>query len=102
MSISISLARRIAAGAIGTGAVAGAMFFSGAPVASAAPAPMPAVGPAVIAPMPPRTGYGHGPWGHGPWGWGHPGWGWGQRGWGLGHGGFWGQPGFWGANHLWW
>ena len=37
MSYSLSSARRIAAGAIGASAVAGAMLFGGTPIAKAAP-----------------------------------------------------------------
>ncbi len=84
MTYSLSSARRFAVSAIGTGAVAGAMFLGAAPAAEAAPAPMPAVGPVHVAP--PAWG-GHGG-GHG-FGGGHGGFG---RG-GFGHGGF-GRGGF--------
>ena len=42
MSISLSSARRIAAGAVGASAVAGAMLFGALPMAQAASAPAPA------------------------------------------------------------
>ena len=41
MTISLSSARRIAAGAVGAGAVAGAMLFGAIPMAQAASAPAP-------------------------------------------------------------
>ena len=89
MSYSLSSARRIAAGTIGAGAVAGAMLFGATPAANAAPsAPIPAVvGPMHVAP--PARGGGHG-FGHGG-GFGRGGFG---RG-GFGNGGF-GRGGFWG------
>ena len=75
MSYSLSSARRIAAGALGAGAVAGAMLFGATPAANAAPAaPIPAVvGPMHVAP--PAFG---------------------------GRGGFWGHQGFLGGHHRWW
>ena len=55
MSISLSLARRLAAGAVGTSAVAGAMLFGALPAANAALAPAPqtvgTVGTAHVAPV---------------------------------------------------
>ena len=42
MSISVSSARRIAAGAVGASAVAGAMLFGAIPMAQAASVPAPA------------------------------------------------------------
>jgi hypothetical protein len=59
LSTSMSSARRLAVGAIGAGAVAGAMLFGATPAANAASAvPAPAVGgPYHVAPV----------W----WGWGH-------------------------------
>jgi len=129
--ISSRSLRGAAASALGAGAVAGALFFGGAPVAQAAPAPVPAApvtsfdtvgphgGPGLI-PERPGGGGGHG-WGggghggfgrgggfggHGGWGrgggWGgHGGWG---RGWG-GHGGWghggWGRGGWWGDRGFW-
>ncbi|WAJ45725.1 hypothetical protein OK015_04245 [Mycobacterium sp. Aquia_216] len=108
---SLRSIRGVAAGAIGAGAVAGAMLFGGIPAAQAAPAPAPAtsfetVGPHGGAPLSPGVlperpgghGWGHGGWGHGGFGhgWGHSGWGhggfgrgWGHGGWGHGWGHFW-------------
>jgi hypothetical protein len=113
---SLRSIRGAAAGAVGAGAVAGAMLFGGMPVAQAAPpAPAPAtsfetVGPHGGAPLGPGLlpdrpgghgwGGGHGGWGHGGFGrggWGHGGWGhgggwgrgWGHGGWGHGWGHFW-------------
>jgi hypothetical protein len=71
MSYSLSSARRLAAGAVGAGAVAGAMLFGATPAANAAPAQMPAVmgpahvatAPAFIAPQPDWWGHHHF-WGH--------------------------------------
>ncbi|HUB58805.1 MAG TPA: hypothetical protein VMB04_27020 [Mycobacterium sp.] len=68
MSYSLSSARRLAAGAVGAGAVAGAMLFGATPAANAAPAQMPAVmgpahvatAPAFIAPQPDWWGHHHG------------------------------------------
>jgi hypothetical protein len=111
MLISLRSVRGAAAGALGAGALAGAMLFGGTPVAEAAPAPAPATsftmawpngtpgGPAVI---PTRGGFGGG--GHGGWGGGHGGWGhggggrggWDHGGWGRGG---WGHGGWWGP---WW
>ncbi|WP_131806000.1 hypothetical protein [Mycobacterium alsense] len=72
--------RNAAAGAIGAGALAGAMFFGGVPVANAAPPPAPATSFATVGPHGPGVipvdhhwwhhGWGHHGWGHG---WGHPG-----------------------------
>jgi hypothetical protein len=105
--ISLRSMRGAAAGAVGAGAVAGAMLFGGIPAAQAAPAPAPTsfdtAGPHGGAPLSPgllpeRPGWGHGGGGHG--GWGHGGWGhgggWG-RGWG--NGGGWGHG--WGGGHGW-
>src|ERR1700743_3008144 len=98
MMISSRSLRSAAAGALSSGAVAGALFFGGAPVAQAAPAPAPAApitsfdtvgphgGPGTI---PERPGGGGGG-GHG-WGGGGHGGGWG------GHGG-WGRGGGWGGH----
>jgi hypothetical protein len=59
MSISLSSARRLAAGAVGATAVAGAMLFGATPAANAAPGPAPvSVGWHDPAPL------GHGGWGH--------------------------------------
>lgn len=41
MLLSARIARRAVAGAVGTGAIAGAMFFGAMPLASAQPAPAP-------------------------------------------------------------
>jgi hypothetical protein len=55
MSISLSSARRIAAGAVGASAVAGAMLFGAIPMAQAAsvpaPAPTAAQGASHVAPV---------------------------------------------------
>jgi hypothetical protein len=72
MSYSLSSARRLAAGAVGATAVAGAMLFGATPAANAAPAHMPAVvgpahvatAPAFIAPQPAWWGHHHGGFGH--------------------------------------
>jgi hypothetical protein len=71
MSYSLSSARRLAAGAVGASAVAGAMLFGATPAANAAPAHIPAVvgpahvatAPAFIAPQPAFWGH-HGGFGH--------------------------------------
>lgn len=122
MRNSLRSIRGAAAGAVGVGAVAGAMLFGGMPAAQAAPAPAPATtfdtggphGGAPLSPgiLPERPGGGHGGHGWGPGG-GHGGWGhgggWGRgggwdRGWGggwdhgWGHG--WGHPG-WGWGNWW-
>ena len=97
--ISPRSVRKAAAGAVGAGAIAGAMLFGAIPEAQAAPAPMHGTSFAVAGPhgsdgIPTRGGRGwgggrgHGGWGHGGWGRG----GWGHGGWG--HGG-WGRPGPW-------
>jgi hypothetical protein len=95
--ISLRSVRGAAAGAVGTGALAGAiaMVFGGIPAAQAAPAPAPATsfetaGPHGGAPLGPGGGHGGG-WGHG--GPGHGGWGNG--------GGFWGPGGWWNPGHWW-
>ena len=72
MSYSLSSARRVAAGAVGASAVAGAMLFGATPAANAAPAYIPAVvgpahvatAPAFIAPQPEWWGHHHGFWFH--------------------------------------
>ena len=46
MLLSARTARRAVAGAVGTGAIAGAMFFGAMPLASAQPAPPPPPAPA--------------------------------------------------------
>jgi hypothetical protein len=104
MSVSLSSARRLAAGAVGASAVAGAMLFGATPAANAAPAvpPPTMVGlahvgaPAAWHPAPDRGGFGNrGPgFGRGGWGGGHGGWGrgWGHGGWGRGG---WGHRGWW-------
>ncbi len=102
MTISLSSARRLAAGPVGASAVAGAMLFGATPAANAAPAHIPAVqGPAHVV-QPVRGGGAHGGWGpgggvgHG--GWGGPGTGWGGHpGWGNGG---WGPPGL--GYRPWW
>src|SRR5580693_1078062 len=103
MLISLRSVRGAAAGALGAGALTGAMLFGSIPAAEAAPAPAPATsfaitGPHGGAPLGPGVipahggfgghgGFGHGGFGHG--GFGHGGFG---RG-GFGHGGF-GHHGF--------
>jgi hypothetical protein len=104
MSISLSSARRLAAGAVGASAVAGAMLFGATPAANAAPAPAPQsvgfahVAPAAWHPEPVRGGgFGHRGGGFGRGG------GWGHRGGGFGRGGGWGHRGGWGWGHRgWW
>ena len=72
MSYSLSSARRMAAGAVGASAVAGALLFGAAPAANAAPAAMGpahvATAPAFIAPQPAWWGHHHF-WGHHHRGW---------------------------------
>ncbi|HWF29965.1 MAG TPA: hypothetical protein VG327_16625 [Mycobacterium sp.] len=116
--ISLRSTRNAAAGAVGAGALAGAMLFGGMPAAQAAPAPAPVtsfetagphggapLGPGVI---PARPGGGGGGGGHG--GGGHGGWGGGGPGGGWGHGSDWGRGGwgnippghgFWAPGHWW-
>ena len=98
---SLSSPRRLAAGAVGASAVAGAMLFGATPVANAAPAPAPQsfgfahVAPAGWHPEPVRGGFGRGGYGHGGFGRGYGGWG---RGYGhgrWGRGGGWGHRGWW-------
>lgn len=61
MSYSLSSARRLAAGAVGATAVAGAMLFGATPAANAAPAYIHvATAPAFIAPQPAFWGHHHG------------------------------------------
>jgi hypothetical protein len=114
--------RNTAAGAVGAGALAGAMLFGSIPAAEAAPGLVPVVGPHGGAPLGPGVipaspgggGGGHGGGGHGGWGGGGPGGGWGHGGWG--HTGWenggWGHPGngwgnippgrgFWAPGHWW-
>jgi hypothetical protein len=91
MTISLRSVRNVAAGAVGAGALAGAMLFGGAPVAEAAPPPAAGTSIAMAGPhggapgVPLRGGHGWGggggrggDWGHGG-DWGRGGWGWGQR-----------------------
>jgi hypothetical protein len=61
MSISLSSARRIAAGAVGASAVAGAMLFGAIPMAQAAsvPAPAPTGAPGAIHVAPVLFGHHH-------------------------------------------
>ena len=115
MFISMRSIRGAAAGAMGAGALSGAMLFGAIPEADAAPAPAPATSFAIAghtgiadihqapAMSPPRWGhggggggFGHGGFGRG--GWGHGGGGGGRGGWG--HGG-WGNGG-WGGGGRWW
>jgi hypothetical protein len=122
MTVSLRSMRNAAAGAVGAGALAGAMLFGGVPLAQAAPAPATSfetagphggapLGPGVIPLRPGGGGGGHGGGGgggHGGWdhggGWDRGGWdrggGWDHPGWG--HGG-WGPPGrgFWGPGQWW-
>jgi hypothetical protein len=108
MSISLSSARRLAAGAVGASAVAGAMLFGATPAANAAPAPVPQsvgfahVAPAAWHPAPVRGPVRGGGWGHRGGGFGRGG-AWGHRGGGFGRGGGWGHRGGWGWGHRgWW
>jgi hypothetical protein len=90
--------RNTAAGAVGAGALAGAMLFGSVPAVNAAPAPATSfaiAGPHGDIPHAPAvvpTRGGHGGGGNG--GWGHPGPGWGN-GWDHPGRGFWGAPGHW-------
>jgi hypothetical protein len=61
MSISLSSARRIAAGAVGASAVAGAMLFGAIPMAQAASVPAPATtaAPGAIQVTPVTNGHHH-------------------------------------------
>jgi hypothetical protein len=127
MLSSLSSARRIAAGAVGASAVAGAMLFGATPAANATPAVAhvaPASPAGFGAPLPDRPGFGgghggfggghggfgRGGFGHGGFGrggWGHGGGfgrGWGRGGFGRGFGnhGFWGGRGFGWGHHGWW
>jgi len=114
MLISMRSIRGAAAGAVGAGALTGAMFFGGTGIADAAPAPSPATSFAAAGPLgvsdipeapaisPTRWGhgggggFGHGGFGRGGvgrggWGGGFGRGGWGRGGWGRGgwgHGGF--------------
>ena len=109
MLSSLRSVRTAAAGAVGVGALAGAMLFGGAPAAQAAPAPAPATSFATFGPggpgmVPEHSGGGWGGGGHaGGHSWGHGGghvtkslsWGGGRGGHvggfgrgGYGHGGF--------------
>src|SRR6516162_3011301 len=103
MLTSLSSVRSAAIGAVGAGALTGAMLFGGTPIAQAAPAPTPGTtfdmaGPHGAPDVPLRPGGGgggHGGGGHGGGGWGgHGGGGWG------GHGGDWGRGG-WGGGGDW-
>jgi len=106
MTISLRSVRNAAAGAVGAGALAGAMLFGGAPVAQAAPPPAAGTSIAMAGPhgapgVPLRGGHGggNGGWGHGgDGGWNHGG-DWGRGGWN--HGGDWGSGG-WGWGPPWW
>jgi hypothetical protein len=125
MIISMRSVRGAAAGAMGAGALAGAMLFSAIPEADAAPAPLPATsfafagpqaGPSGVSDIPQAPavsptrwghggGFGHGGFGRG--GFGRGGGGWGRGGWGGGFGrGGWGPGGgFFGHGRMfrpWW
>ena len=88
MTISLRSVRNAAAGAVGAGALAGAMLFGGVPVAQAAPPPAAGTSIAMAGPhggapgVPLRGGHGWGgggrggDWGRGGWGWGQPWWNW--------------------------
>jgi hypothetical protein len=94
MFISMRSIRGAAVGAMGAGALAGAMLFGAIPDADAAPAPAPAsfaiAGPNVVSDIPQAPAVSPTRWGHGGGGgFGHGGFG---RG-GFGHGGF-GHGGF--------
>lgn len=117
MMFSLRSVRGAAAGAVGAGALAGAMLFTGIPAAEAAPAPAPAPatsfaafgphgvpeGPGILPDRPGGHGYGggHGFGGHGGFGrgggWGHHGWG-GRGGYGRG----WGHHDPFFRHHRWW
>jgi hypothetical protein len=107
MLSSLRSVRKAVAGAVGAGALTGAMLFGGTPAAQAAPAPAPATSFAAFGPhggpgIPERPGGGHG-FGHGGHGFSGQRGGWGHGG--RGHGGWdhdgWGhRGGFWG--HRWW
>jgi hypothetical protein len=105
----LSSARRMAAGAVGASAVAGAMLFGATPAANAAPTfthVAPASPAGFGAPLPDRPGFGggHGGFGRGGFGRGGFGRGWGHGGWGrgFGHQGFWGGRGFGWGHQGWW
>jgi hypothetical protein len=105
MTISVRSLRNAAAGAVGAGALAGAMLFGGAPVAQAAPPPAAGTSIAMAGPhggapgVPLRGGHGWGGGGGRGGDWGHGGdWG---RGGDWGHGGDWGRGG-WGWGQPWW
>ena len=122
MTVSLRAMRNAAAGAVGAGALAGAMVFGSIPAAQAAPPPAPvtsfdAAGPHGGAPLGPGViparpggghgGGGHGGGGHGGWGpgdgWGRAGWGhgWANDGWGHGWGNIPPGRGFWAPGHWW-
>jgi hypothetical protein len=105
MTISLRSVRNAAAGAVGAGALAGAMLFGGVPVAQAAPPPAAGTSIAMAGPhggapgVPLRGGHGWGGGGGRGGDWGHGGdWG---RGGDWGHGGDWGRGG-WGWGQPWW
>ena len=102
--ISLRSVRHAAAGAVGAGALAGAMLFGGTPIAQAAPPPAPGTsfemaggphGPG----LPLSPGGGHG--GGGPGGGGGHGGGWGGHGGGWDRGGGWGGHSGWGGHPGW-
>src|SRR6516164_9093134 len=106
MLTSLSSVRSAAIGAVGAGALTGAMLFGGTPIAQAAPAPTPGTtfdmaGPHGAPDVPLRPGGGGGGhgggghWDHGGWG---PGW-WGPGRWGGG--GDWDDQGGWGGHPGW-
>jgi hypothetical protein len=107
MFISMRSIRGAAAGAVGAGALTGAMLFGSIPAAEAAPAPAPATSFAIAGPhgvsdipqapaiSPTRWGNGGGGYGHGGYGRGGYGRG-GYGGGGWGRGGGFGGPGGWG------
>src|SRR5271168_5203037 len=98
MLISLRSVRGAAAGAVGAGALTGAMLFGSIPAAEAAPAPAATsfgiAGPLGDAPLgpgviPTRGGFGgHGGFGHGGFGGRHGGFGGRHGGFGGRHGGF--------------
>jgi hypothetical protein len=105
MTISLRSVRNAAAGAVGAGALTGAMLFGGVPVAQAAPPPAAGTSIAMAGPhggapgVPLRGGHGWGGGGGRGGDWGHGGdWG---RGGDWGHGGDWGRGG-WGWGQPWW
>ena len=98
MFISMRSIRGAAAGAVGAGALAGAMLFGSIPAAEAAPTPATNVaiaGPRGVSDIPQAPVISPTRWGNGGGGGGYGHGGYGRGGWG--HGGGFGGPGRW-----WW